>query len=316
LLTDIADPPALARRLRPAGPFGEREPKTDMINIVDVFVYAFWIGLICGVVYTAIDSPIRPVQNWLSGWGDGFGFPLRFWVVTFIIALIFAATVSLEFLLKNQLRLDSTKVKALTVAWQVISGGLLAFIAVRIHQWAKLHRFDHNRDRGRFRYVANRRREFWAMAIGAAVVLIMFGLGEGMIALIMKLPKEWMPLGGWLMPWVRALVFAPLAIIRPCLSLGARRPIRSAFLGFSRRPLAFFIWISIIGFPAFFADFAAEIFAKKAVVGTPMFWGLLGGRTLFGMFNYLAFEITTLRMVRDLAQTPSEDFQIGVDERL
>ncbi|HTO78548.1 MAG TPA: hypothetical protein VMJ31_02095, partial [Methylocystis sp.] len=123
-------------------------------------------------------------------------------------------------------------------------------------------------------------------------------------------------LGGWLMPWVRALVFAPLAIIRPCLSLGARRPIRSAFIGFSRRPLAFFIWISIIGFPAFFADFAAEIFAKKAAVGTPMFWGLLGGRVLFGMFNYLAFEITTLRMVRDLAQLPSEDFQIGVDERL
>ena len=287
-----------------------------MIDLVDVFVYAFWIGLICAVIYTAIDSPIRPVQNWLSGWKDGFGFPLRFWVVTFVIAIIFAASASLDFLLKNQLRLDSTKVKTLTVAWQVISGGLLAFIAVRIHQWARLHPFDRSRDRGRFRYVANRRREFWAMAIGAAVVLIMFGLGEGMVALVMKLPKVWMPLGGWLMPWVRALVFAALTIIRPCLSLGARRPIRSAFVGFSRRPLAFFIWISIIGFPAIFADFAAEIFAKKAAVGTPMFWGLLGGRTLFGVFNYLAFEIATLRMVRDLAQTPSEDFQIGVDERL
>jgi len=147
-------------------------------------------------------------------------------------------------------------------------------------------------------------------------VLIMFGLGEGMIALVMKLPREWMPLAAWFMPWVRALVFAMLALIRPCLSLGARRPVRSAFIGFSRRPLSFFIWVTIIGFPAVFADFAAEIFAKKAVVGTPWFWGLLGGRTLFGIFNYLAFEITTLRMVRDLALTPQEDFAIGVDERL
>jgi hypothetical protein len=287
-----------------------------MIDIVDVFVYAFWIGLICAVIYTAMDSPIRPLQNWLSGWGDAFGFPLRFWILTFLITLIFAASLSLEFLLKNQLWLGSSKVRTLTVAWQAISGGLLAFIAVRIHQWAKLHPFDRNRDRGRFRYLANLRREFWAMAIGAAVVLIMFGLGEGLTALVLKLPKEWLPLGGALIPWVRALVFAVLAIIRPCLSLGAHRPIRSAFIGFSRRPLSFFIWISIIGFPALFADFAADIFSKKAVVGTPMFWGLLGGRALFGIFNYLAFEITTLRMVRDLAETPQEDFAIGEDERL
>ena len=59
-------------------------------------VYAFWIGLICAVIYTAIDSPIRPVQNWLSGWKDGFGFPLRFWVVTFVIAIIFAASAPSE----------------------------------------------------------------------------------------------------------------------------------------------------------------------------------------------------------------------------
>jgi len=48
------------------------------------------------VIYTAIDSPIRPVQNWLSGWKDGFGFPLRFWVVTFVIAIIFAASAPSE----------------------------------------------------------------------------------------------------------------------------------------------------------------------------------------------------------------------------
>ena len=47
-----------------------------------------------------------------------------------------------------------------------------------------------------------------------------------------------------------------------------------------------------------------------------MFWTLLGGRLLFGILNYLAFEITTLRMVRDLAATPHEDFAIGVDEHL
>ena len=287
-----------------------------MFDIVDIVVYAFWIGLICAVIYTAMDSPIRPLQNWLSGWRDAFGFPLRFWILTFLIALIFAVTVSLDFLLKDRLRLDSTKIKMITVAWQVISAGLLAFMAVRIHQWAKLHPFDRNRDRGRFRYVASRLREFWAMAIGAAVVLIMFGLDTGMVALIIKLPREWIPLSAALMPWVRALVFAPLAIIRPCLSLGARKPIRSAFIGFSRRALSFFLWISIIGWPLGFAQFAGEIFSKSAVVGTPKFWSVQVGLVLFNIFNYLAFEMTTLRFVRDLAKKPSEDFQVGVDERL
>lgn len=287
-----------------------------MIDIVDIFVYSFWIGLLCAVIYTAIDSPIRPVQNWVSGWQDAFRFPLRFWIVTFLIALIISASLGLEILLANQIRFGSAQVKVFLLAWQVISGGLLAFIAVRVHQWAALHPFDRNRDRGRFRYVASRRREFWAMAIGAAVVLITFGLGEGVTALVLKLPKEWIPLGGALIPLVRWIAFAVLAIIRPCLSLGARHPIRSAFIGFSRRPLSFFIWITIIGFPAFVADFAAGSFARHALPGTWMFWALLGGRLLFGILNYLAFEITTLRMVRDLAATPHEDFAIGVDEHL
>ena len=287
-----------------------------MIDIVDVFVYTFWIGLLCALIYTALDSPIRPVQNWVSGWQDAFRFPLRFWIVTFLIALIIASSLGLEFLLAHQIRFGSAQVRAFLVTGQVVSGGLLAFIAVRVHQWAALHPFDRNRDRGRFRYVANRRGELWAMAIGAAVVLITFGLGEGMTALVLKLPKEWIPLGGALIPWTRWLAFALLAIIRPCLSLGARHPIRSAFIGFSRRPLSFFIWITIIGFPALFAEFAASIFATHAPTGTWMFWTLLGGRLLFGILNYLAFEITTLRMVRDLAATPHEDFAIGVDEHL
>ncbi len=287
-----------------------------MINVVDFVVYAFWIALVAGVIYTAIESPIRPLQNWLASWRDGFGYPLRFWIVALVILLIFAAGQGLEFLLKRQLRLDSALVKTLTVSWQVVSGGLLAFIAVRVHQWAALHPFDLNRDRGRFRYVRNLRRELWATAIGAAVVLIMFGLDTGMIAIVIKLPKEWIPLGAAAMPWVRALVFAPLALIRPCLSLGARKPVRSAFIGFSRQALAFFLWISIIGWPLGFAQFAGEIFGKTAVVGTPKFWGVQVGLVLFNIFNYLAFEMTTLRYVRDLAKTPHEDFAVGADERL
>lgn len=284
-----------------------------MINVVDLAVYAFWIGLACAVVYTAIDSPMRPVQNWLSSWQDSFGYPLRFWIVSLVVLLIFAAAPSLDFLMRRQLRLDTSTIKTLTTTWQVISGGLLAVIAVRVHQWAALHPFD--RDRGPFRYAANRRRELWAAAIGAAVVLIMFGLVGGLTALVIKLPREWIPLGGALMPWLRALVFAPLAIIRPCLSLGARRPLRTALIGFSRRPLSFFIWISIIGWPLLFAQFAADIFSRSAEVVTPKFWGVQGALLLFNLFNYLAFEMTTLRFVRDLAKTPHEDFEVGVDER-
>jgi len=90
-----------------------------MIDIVDIFVYSFWIGLLCAVIYTAIDSPIRPVQNWVSGWQDAFRFPLRFWIVTFLIALIISASLGLEILLANQIRFGSAQVKVFLLPWQV-----------------------------------------------------------------------------------------------------------------------------------------------------------------------------------------------------
>ena len=37
---------------------------------------------------------------------------------------------------------------------------------------------------------------------------------------------------------------------------------------------------------------------------------------LFKVFNFIAYEMTTLRMVQDLSLAPEEDFRVGVDESL
>ena len=38
--------------------------------------------------------------------------------------------------------------------------------------------------------------------------------------------------------------------------------------------------------------------------------------SLFKVFNFIAYEMTTLRMVQDLSLAPEEDFRVGVDEKL
>ena len=80
--------------------------------------------------------------------------------------------------------------------------------------------------------------------------------------LVPLLPGPWAPLGRLVNDLLMELAFAVLSLIRPCLSLGARRPIHAALVAFSRRPLGFFIWITIINIPVKLAEFALDVLSE------------------------------------------------------
>ena len=282
-----------------------------MQDIVTIFVYTFWIGVVCAVVYTAIDTPLRPVQNWIASWRDSFIYAYRFYGVTLCIAAVFLTFPWLRFLIVRHWGALGTALLIVSGAWRPIAGGIRAIIALRIHDWAALDVID----RDHARYQPNWRREIWSAAIGAGVVLAMLAVTAASSKLVPLLPGPWAPLGRLVNDLLMELAFAVLSLIRPCLSLGARRPIHAALVAFSRRPLGFFIWITIINIPVKLAEFALDVLFP------------VGGRAalyfiaqfvlvLFKIFNFIAFEMTTLRMVQDLSLAPQEYFKVGVDESL
>ena len=282
-----------------------------MQDIVTIFVYTFWIGVFCAVVYTAIDTPLRPVQNWIASWRDSFVYAYRFYWVALFIAAVFLTFPWLKFLVVRHWSALGTALLIVTAAWRPVAGGIRALIALRIHDWAALDVID----RDHARYQPNRRREIWSAAIGAGVVVVTLALTAVSVKLVPLLPGPWAPLGRLVNDLLMELAFAVLSLIRPCLSLGARRPIHAALVAFSRRPVGFFVWITIINIPAKVAEFAADVLAPVGGRAALYFLAQFA-LVLFKVFNFIAYEMTTLRMVQDLSLAPEEDFRVGVDESL
>jgi hypothetical protein len=282
-----------------------------MQDLVTIFQYTFWIAVFCAVIYTAIDTPLRPVQNWVGSWRDSFTYAFRHYRVALCIAPVYFIFPCLKFFIIRHWGELGTTLLWVAGVWQVIAGGVLAVIALRIHHWAGLEDFD----RDRARYEPNRRREIWAAAIGIGVVVFMLTTTVASVKLVHHLPKAWTPLGVLFNDSLRALAFAVLSLIRPCLSLGARRPIHAALIGFSRRPLGFFLWITALSVPGILAQLAADSLAPVSAKAALFFTSRLA-LTAFQTFNFIAFEMTTLRMVQDLSFAREEDFRVGVDESL
>ena len=144
----------------------------------------------------------------------------------------------LKFLVVRHWSALGTALLIVTAAWRPVAGGIRALIALRIHDWAALDVID----RDHARYQPNRRREIWSAAIGAGVVVVTLALTAVSVKLVPLLPGPWAPLGRLVNDLLIELAFAVLSLIRPCLSLGARRPIHAALVAFSRRPVGFFVW--------------------------------------------------------------------------
>jgi hypothetical protein len=280
-----------------------------MQDLVTIFQYTFWIAVFCAVIYTAIDTPLRPVQNWVGSWRDSFIYAFRYYRVALCIAPVYFIFPCLKFFIIRHWGELGTTLLWVAGVWQVIAGGVLAVIALRIHHWAGLEDFD----RDHARYEPNRRRELWAAAIGIGVVVVMLTTSIVSLKLVRLIPGPWMPLGSVCHDLLRALAFAALSLIRPCLSLGARRPIHAALIGFSRRRLGFFLWITALTIPVRFAEFATDILVPANAMAAAYLASRLA-LTAFQIFNFIAFEMTTVRMVQDLALAPEGRFNLGVEE--
>jgi hypothetical protein len=293
-----------------------------MPNLVDLLLPPFWVGVACAVVYTAIDSPVRPVQSIVKSWNNAFAYVLEHYAVALVALSIFLVMPLLNFFVSGYLAQFSAfdrelllgpsdwQLMVLGVGWQALAAGLLGFVALRLH-------FDASAIDDLYAEpppdVFNRRCAVWAFGAGVGVYLALIVADYGFNQFVELLPMDWQPLGGTVTFWVRALLSAMLALVRPTLSLGAREPFRGAFEAFAKRPIVFLIWISALSVPLGVAEFAKDCFIEPGDLEATSFWAGNGCLAVFSVLNYIAYEMTTFRMLRNLFLETEVEYGFGAE---
>jgi hypothetical protein len=252
----------------------------------------FWLIGIASGAYAALESPVKPVQCVVKSWQDAVRYPFaERRTVTWLLGL-FLTSGAFEFLFSRVVPVSPPVLLALGLSWRAITVGAIGFLAVRIHQWVLV--------RGEKPYERRPGVELRAVLFALLIFLALLAVNFGVAWLVGKMAPEFARSLNRAAPLLQSIVFAPLALVRPALSLGMGAPWRGAFVAFWRHPIAYFVWISALALPALAARYVIDTFFKP---GDPSAIHFLAGQAAFALFNTvdcIAFEMSTLRMLRNV----------------
>ena len=267
-----------------------------MEAFLDLLTLALWLAAAFCVIYTALGSPIRPVQSLAKGWQGAFRLLSCDPRTAFLLLGLFCVAPVLEFLFARVLPLSPPILFAAGFAWQAITAGAIAFIAVRLHQSVLAGTIT--------RSEPSRRRLIWATIYGVAVFLMLLLCNFGFALLTSFLPGKLSPIGNEASWMLRSLIFVPLALVRPAQSLGDERPMRAAFVAVFQRPISFIVWITSLSVPMLLAKLVVHGFVRPDDMSPLPYFGGHAALALFSVFNCAAYEMTTVRMLRNLRRRP------------
>ena len=94
----------------------------------------------------------------------------------------------------------------------------------------------------------------------------------------------------------QTLIFVPMALVRPALSLGLRGPVREALFAAARPPFVIAVWVTALGLPIV----AFNWVGADIVRAHPSEWSVLAFkavRVAFSVFNCAFFETATLLLL-------------------
>ena len=263
-----------------------------MEAFLDLLTLPLWLGAAFCVIYTALASPIEPVRSLFKGWQGAFQLLSSDLKTVFLLLGLFCVAPALEFLFVRVLPLRPPILLAAGFAWQAITAGAIAFIAVRLHQRVlagTIRRFE-----------PSRRRLIWATIYGVAVFLTLLLCNFGFALLASLLPGKLSPIGNEANWMLRSLIFVPLALIRPAQSLGAERPLRAAFAAVFERPISFIVWITSLSIPMLLAKLVVQSFVRPGDMSPLPYFAGHAALALFSVFNCAAYEMTTMRLLYNL----------------
>ncbi len=262
------------------------------MTMLGIIILCFWIGVIWCMLHTAIESPILPLQSIFRSWIGAFRYLFENREVALALLCLFLAAPALQILFVRIIAASPSVLLAAGIAWQAITATLIAFLALRIHDWVLT--------KGSERYKRRPEREVWAMVYGLTIFLLLLGVNYGFAQLTTLAPPGLWPAGALANSLLRVLLFAPLALVRPALSLGEARPWSAAFAAMKSCPVSFLIWITALSAPIVLSKFVVYSFIRQHDPSTLHYFEAQIALAAFNVVNCIAFEMTTLRMLRNL----------------
>jgi hypothetical protein len=277
-----------------------------MEAFLDLLTIPLWLGAAFGVIYTALESPIEPVQSLFKSWKGAFQLLSCDLKTVMLLFGLFCVAPLLEFLFIRVLPLRPPILLAAGLTWQAITAGAIAFIAVGLHQSVLA---------GTIRRVEpTRQRLIWATIYGVAVFLTLLLCNFGFALLSRLLPRALLPIGNEANWMLRSLMFVPLALIRPAQSLGDERPPSAAFAAVFERPISFIVWITSLSVPMLLAKLVVNSVVRPDDMSPLPYFGGHLALALFSVFNCAAFEMTTMRLLYNLRRRPASYFDYDETE--
>jgi hypothetical protein len=259
-----------------------------MTSVLQFLPLFFWAAFAFAALYTMLETEFRPLHVLVASFVAAARILATHWRIAAALFAVFASAPIVEALAIVGLKLRGQPAALGGLAWQTITAAAIAWIATYIHGLALPLPVRTPAASLRYRAIS--------VAAGVCVFLVtvLFSLGSSLALLTLGLPPRYR--ADFAARVIQSLLFVPLALARPALSLGSPSPVRAAFAAAARKPLSLGVWVIALGLPALAfewigADIVRAHFSLLSVLT------FRAAKVVFNVFDCAFFEAATLLLL-------------------
>lgn len=255
------------------------------LRFLPLFVWAIF-GF--GVLYSLLESHFRPLAVLWASVLAGARIVTGHWRVAAALFALFLATPIVEAVALFALKLQGQPLLLTAFCWQGFTAAGIAWVATYIHGLTLPLPKRDVRQLRRYRVIS--------LVAGVALFLFAFVLGSGFsVGLqLLRVPPYFQ--GAYFAHVLQMLIFVPMALIRPALSLGLRGPVRTPLFAATRPPFVVAVWVTALGLPTVvFEWLGMDILRAHASVTSVVVFQVV--RAAFNVAACVFFETTTLLLL-------------------
>ena len=247
-----------------------------------------WAVFAFGVLYSLLESRFRPLAVLWASVLAGVRIVTEHRRVAGALFALFLATPIVEAVSLFVVKLEGQPLLLTAFVWQGFTAGAIAWIATYIHGLTLPLPHRNTRELRRYRVMS--------LVAGVTLFLLQF-----VLASVFSLGLQWLRVpayfqAGYLTRVLQTLIFVPMALVRPALSLGLRGPVRNALLAAAKPPFILAVWVTALGLPTVvFEWLGVDILRAHYSVASIVAYQVV--RAAFSVAACVFFETTTLLLL-------------------
>ena len=265
-----------------------------MIGLLQYLPLLAWAVFAFAALFSILETEFRPLAILKASLFATARILTGHWRIAAALLAMFAMTPVLEAVVVQILEVRGRPVMLVALSWQAIEAGTIAWIATYIHgNTMTLPKRDAG-EMVRYRVMS--------LVVGLALFLSGVALANGLVLALVAVGSHPRYHLDWFAHAAQTLIFVPMALVRPALSLGLRSPVRSVVFAAVKPPFAAAVWVTALGFPAaIFNSLGYDI--VHAHPGLASVLAFKAAKVVFNVAITVFFETATLLLlarVKDL----------------